>query len=133
MDFELAILDEIALEGLDGITVQGLITRLRDRKPTPCFMKGKEASIRNLVIEIAVGNNEIRVFLLSESRPNLHVFNRYDHVDQELGIVFEPDDLEIDDVYPFAVVNNETPDNGSEDTDNKEKGSCAEYKVRKLT
>ena len=60
-------------------------------------------------------------------RPALVIYNRYDHVDPDLGVVSEPDQLP-EDPYPFQPVIEE----GATNVDGTIKGSCSNFKVLSL-
>ena len=62
--------------------------------------------------------------LINGFRPALVIYNRYDHVDPDLGVVSEPDQLP-EDPYPFQPVIEE----GATNVDGTIKGSCSNFKV----
>jgi hypothetical protein len=118
-NFVTAVIDEIALEGLDGITVEGevicfiislhisyafvfisslsavlifynisgLWTRLSYRPNFTCALDDKsKAFLWNIIRQLG----DIEMYELPSARKPLVVFNRYDNVDPELGIILEP-------------------------------------------
>eukprot|EP00095_Tigriopus_kingsejongensis_P011852 maker-scaffold493_size155937-snap-gene-0.21 protein:Tk11852 transcript:maker-scaffold493_size155937-snap-gene-0.21-mRNA-1 annotation:"general transcription factor 3c polypeptide 1" len=120
------VLDEIALEGLDGITLEALETRLKRRwdpiqnkNQSPLFTTNSGSlKIWSFLWGVIRDQNEIEVFTLPEPRLPLVVFDRFVHIDSELGMIIEPDVLPID-IYPFHLVD-----------DGETKGSCSTYKAR---
>ncbi|XP_037803043.1 general transcription factor 3C polypeptide 1-like [Penaeus monodon] len=91
--------DEIALEGLDGITLEALWTRLKQR---PNFEGNMpiDSDSKAFLWSLIVQDEEISLFELPTPREKLEIFNRYEHMDPELGIVLEPEE-EPKDIYPF--------------------------------
>ncbi|UYV78261.1 GTF3C1 [Cordylochernes scorpioides] len=114
-DFLSAILDEVALEGLDGITLPTLWMRLSER---PRFPLKQDNHSKAFIWNCMASHPEVEFFELPQPRPTLAVFNRYKYVDSELGIVFEPETLP-EDLYPIKVID-----------DNGIRGSCATYLSR---
>lgn len=116
-NFVTAVIDEIALEGLDGITLDGEIyfiiqctcqfivfmnffstillfciitalwTRLSCRPNFTCVLDEKSKSFLWTVIRQL---DDIEMYELPTARKALVIFNRYDNVDPELGIILEP-------------------------------------------
>ncbi|XP_042863797.1 general transcription factor 3C polypeptide 1-like [Penaeus japonicus] len=111
--------DEIALEGLDGITLEALWTRLKQRPNFEANMPIDKNSRAFLWLLIAQ-DEEISLFLLPTPRDKLQIFNRYEHMDPELGIVLEPEE-EPNDIYPFHPL---------EDDKEGVRGSCKMYHER---
>lgn len=116
LDFMSAVLDEISLEGLDGITVPTLWVRLENR---PNFPLAIDENTKSYLWKCVAVREELEIFELPESRPTFVLFNRYKYIDEELGIVVEPDKAPPD-LYPIHEV---------EDGDIR--GSCASYYTRK--
>ena len=69
-------------------------------------------------------NPQIEFFKLPEPRKPLVIFNRYQFMDPELGIVLEPEN-EPEDIYPFCPVKENDPRNSKGD-----RGSCSTYFTR---
>ncbi|KAF2349050.1 B-block binding subunit of TFIIIC [Trinorchestia longiramus] len=117
----LDIEDEIALEGLDGITLQGLWLRLENR---PDFSKGVplDENTKYCIWMMISDDNELSFYKLPSKRPDLVIYNRYEHMDPELGIVVESSKAHPQDIYPFHKV---------EDEATGEMGSCLHYYTRK--
>ncbi|XP_035208815.1 general transcription factor 3C polypeptide 1-like [Stegodyphus dumicola] len=114
LDFLSSILDEIALEGLDGITLY-FMERLENR---PHFQIELMMIPRYFVGMYCV-HKDIEIYELPEPREFLPVYNRYDHLDPELGIVLEPEE-DIKDLYPIEFI-----------SDGEIRGSCSTYESRK--
>ena len=81
-DYVSAIAVEVALEGLDGITLEALLTRLRNRKPQPLFEKKTEKEEENsrakqILFEVTKDLSEIRFHLLENGRKALVIEDRY--------------------------------------------------------
>ena len=108
------ILDEIALEGLDGITIScnklaqillytndnnlyklmmaclyfiALWSRLGNRKG---FSIALDNNSKKYIWGLLCKNESIQMFLLQEPRPPLDNYNRYDYVDPEFEVICEP-------------------------------------------
>ncbi|XP_066978990.1 LOW QUALITY PROTEIN: general transcription factor 3C polypeptide 1 [Macrobrachium rosenbergii] len=111
--------DEIALEGLDGITLQALWVRLKQRPNFETCLQLDDHS-KAFLWDLICGNEEIFMYELPTSREMLVIFNRYEHMDPELGIVLEPKDVPHD-IYPFHPVDDEK---------NGVRGSCKLYYER---
>ena len=108
-DYHEAILDEVAIEGLDGVTLEALWTRLKLR-PDFGFSLDTEAE-KNWVLSILVQQAkqsytedfpDILFYLLPNARAQLVIYNRFEHTDGELGVVVEPDNLP-EDPYIFKA------------------------------
>ncbi|XP_073503906.1 general transcription factor 3C polypeptide 1 [Phyllobates terribilis] len=113
-----AVLDEVALEGLDGITVPALWLRLQDRVPP--FPLVLDAATKQLIWQSLVCHPELHFYELPTERRPLVISNRYEEEEFDLGTgrVLEgfPEDL-----YPFHPV-----------TDHKSgiQGSCQYFHER---
>ena len=120
VNYVAAILEEVALEGLDGITFEAAVKRLRRRWKTA---GGSDDGLAALVWSVARIQSGVRVYQLDRGRPVLQIFDRNDHVDEsDLGVVIEPSDLP-EDIYPFALVD-DSERSGA-------RGSCADFATRK--
>jgi len=116
-DYRGQILDEISVEGLDGITLQALWLRLQNN---PHYSLGFSPAAKNFVWEVIITLEDVNFFKLSEERNMLFIHDRYKHMDGDLGIVIEPETLP-EDIYPFSLV---------DDTAAGIKGSCSSYTSR---
>ena len=126
-NYLLSILDEVALEGLDGISLQALWIRLQGRSDFSFKLETEKEKewVFSILVEQArqsheKNNTDIQFYWEKVPRIPLIVYNRYDHTDGELGVVVEPDNLP-DDPYPFSAY---------EDKDKAVKGSCKNYETR---
>ncbi|XP_071452736.1 general transcription factor 3C polypeptide 1 isoform X2 [Hetaerina americana] len=99
-DYVSIVLEEIALEGLDGITLQGLWMRISQRHGS-CLNNDDctKSYIWNLIIKL----NDVQMYELPDPRKDLVPFNRFDHVDAEMGTVVEPEE-DPEDIYPYSPV-----------------------------
>ncbi|GIX98818.1 general transcription factor 3C polypeptide 1 [Caerostris extrusa] len=115
-DFLSSILDEIALEGLDGITLEMFWQRLRDR---PKFPIAVDDDSKNYFWDIVAKHKDIEIYELPEPREFAPVYNRYSNVDSEFGVVVDSE-VPIPDPYaPIVTVR-----------DNDVRGSCSTYETR---
>lgn len=100
-DFHSCCVDEIALEGLDGITLQALWVRLQLRPNFPFSLDNKsKAFIWNSLVR----ESRLSFYALAEPRIDLVIYDRYKYVDPNSGYVVEPTDLPPD-PYPFKLIN----------------------------
>ena len=129
VNFVSAIVDEIALEGLDGATIDAVVTRIRGRPAAHAVIGGGKSDdedeqqreterFAELVWRSCRGHPQLSFYTLKDPRPRLVPFDRYQHLDTELGMVIEPETLPAD-PYPYGLV----------DRDGN-KGSCATYDSR---
>ncbi|KAF8789321.1 General transcription factor 3C polypeptide 1 like protein [Argiope bruennichi] len=116
-DFLSALLDEIALEGLDGITLEMLWQRLKDR---PNFSIPVDEDSKIFFWNIVAMHKDLEIYKLPKPRKFYPIYNRYDHIDPELGVVVEPEKLDPDPYSPIVSV-----DKGDI------RGSCSTFKTRK--
>ncbi|GFS98716.1 general transcription factor 3C polypeptide 1, partial [Nephila pilipes] len=116
-DFMSNLLDEIALEGLDGITLQMLWLRLKDR---PNFPIAVDEDSKNFFWDKVAKHKDIEIFELPKIRKFEPIYNRYDHVDSELDVVVESAEKLYDPYFPITPVK-----------DGDIRGSCATYKTRR--
>ncbi|XP_051878324.1 general transcription factor 3C polypeptide 1 [Pristis pectinata] len=121
MDPVSALLEEVALEGLDGITLSTLWFRLDSRIPT--FPLQLDPATRQFLWEALVSNPEVEFYELPERRPPLVFYDRYEEIDPETGIQeTRRDPTPRDDIYPVCII-----------SDNKDgiQGSCQHFNKRK--
>ncbi|XP_068276390.1 general transcription factor 3C polypeptide 1 isoform X2 [Nyctibius grandis] len=115
-----ALLDEVALEGLDGITVGALWARLGAR--TPPFPLPLEPATQQLLWAALSAQPGVSFYLLPRARPPLCLHDRYEEIDLETGILeTKRDPVPSDDIYPVHMI-----------LDNKDgiQGSCQYFKER---
>ncbi|XP_002414457.3 general transcription factor 3C polypeptide 1 [Ixodes scapularis] len=114
-DFYAACIEEIALEGLDGITLQALWIRLKDRPKFPFALDDKSKAF---IWRSIVPDARLDFYRLQEPRQELVLYDRYKHVDPDSGYVIEPKVLPPD-LYPVELVNK-----------NGQRGSCSTFDSR---
>uniref|UniRef100_A0A8C3Y786 General transcription factor IIIC subunit 1 n=1 Tax=Catharus ustulatus TaxID=91951 RepID=A0A8C3Y786_CATUS len=115
-----ALLDEVALEGLDGITAAALWQRLAARSPP--FPLPLEPDTQQLLWAALSAQPDVRFYLLPRPRPPLRLHDRYEEIDLETGILeTKRDPISSDDIYPIHMI-----------LDNKDgiQGSCQFFKER---
>ncbi|XP_058624400.1 general transcription factor 3C polypeptide 1-like [Onychostoma macrolepis] len=96
-----AVLDEVALEGLDGISIQTLWLRLRSRQPE--FGLNLDPLSQQFLWSCLIRAAEIRFYLLPEDRRAVTLHDRFVEVDRDTGIQ-ELRGVEPQEVYPVSVV-----------------------------
>ncbi|KAK2909570.1 hypothetical protein Q8A67_005407 [Cirrhinus molitorella] len=96
-----AVLDEVALEGLDGISIQTLWLRLRTRQPE--FGLNLDPLSQQFIWRCLSRTAEVRFHLLPENRRTVTLHDRFVEVDRNTGI-HEMRQVEPQDVYPVSVV-----------------------------
>ncbi|KAG1960129.1 general transcription factor 3C polypeptide 1 [Pimephales promelas] len=96
-----AVLDEVALEGLDGISIQTLWLRLRTRQPE--FGLSLDPLSQQFIWSCLIRSEEIRFYLLPESRRTVTLHDRFVEVDRNTGI-HEMRQVEAQDAYPVCVL-----------------------------
>ncbi|KAK7165565.1 hypothetical protein R3I93_005585 [Phoxinus phoxinus] len=96
-----AVLDEVALEGLDGMSIQTLWLRLRTRQPE--FGLSLDPLSQQFIWSCLIRSEEIRFYLLPESRRTVSLHDRFVEVDRNTGI-HEMRQVEAQDVYPVCVL-----------------------------
>uniref|UniRef100_A0A8C3IUX2 Ral transcription factor IIIC subunit 1 n=1 Tax=Chrysemys picta bellii TaxID=8478 RepID=A0A8C3IUX2_CHRPI len=115
-----ALLDEVALEGLDGITLDTLWHRLSSRVPP--FPLPLEPATQQLLWGALSAQPGLSFYLLPRERPPLRLHDRYEEIDLETGILeTKRDPVPLDDIYPVHMI-----------LDNKDgiQGSCQYFKER---
>ncbi|XP_075755286.1 general transcription factor 3C polypeptide 1 isoform X1 [Pelodiscus sinensis] len=115
-----ALLDEVALEGLDGVTLGTLWYRLSSRVPP--FPLPLEPATQQLLWAALSAQPDLSFYLLPRERPPLRLHDRYEEIDLETGILeTKRDPVPLDDIYPVHMI-----------LDNKDgiQGSCQYFKER---
>ncbi|XP_042341203.1 general transcription factor 3C polypeptide 1 [Plectropomus leopardus] len=115
------VADEVALEGLDGITIPSLWIRLESRKPK--FPLKLDDCTKELIWRSIINNTELRVYELPKEREDVVLFDRFKDIDPDTGI--EKTQKFTDtrkDIYPVHII-----------LENKNgiQGSCVFFKERK--
>ncbi|XP_067859493.1 general transcription factor 3C polypeptide 1 isoform X2 [Heptranchias perlo] len=121
MDALAALVDEVALEGLDGITFSTLWFRLESR--VPAFPLPLDPATKRFLWEALISSREVEFYELPEQRPPLVFYDRYEEIDPETGIQeTRRDPTPRDDIYPVCII-----------SDNKDgiQGSCQYFNKRK--
>ncbi|GJQ73435.1 hypothetical protein Trydic_g13797 [Trypoxylus dichotomus] len=113
------VVDEVSLEGLDGITIEALWTRLSRRISSTIPFPDE---FQNTVWEVLTNIEKIKFYLLPKARPKLVIYNRFMYIDWDTGHLAEPDEVP-EDIYPFVPIS-------EEDGQNECFGSCADFKTR---
>lgn len=114
-DYVSDIIDEIALEGLDGITLEALWVRLTER---PGFIfKPKDDFVKEFIWKVVSRLSNVSFYTLPTERKPLIAYKRSEHVDS-CGNFYEPEDLPPC-IYPHCPIE-----------DKGIMGSCSTYKER---
>uniref|UniRef100_A0A7N6AFZ3 B-block binding subunit of TFIIIC domain-containing protein n=1 Tax=Anabas testudineus TaxID=64144 RepID=A0A7N6AFZ3_ANATE len=121
MDALSIVTDEVALEGLDGITIFSLWKRLEDRKPK--FPLTLDECTKEFIWKSLVSNSDLTFYELPQEREDVVLFDRYKDIDPDTGI--ETTQAFSDarkDIYPVQVI-----------LENKDgiQGSCSLFSERK--
>ncbi|NWR84499.1 TF3C1 factor, partial [Furnarius figulus] len=114
------LLDEVALEGLDGIAPAALWHRLASRSPP--FPLPLRPDTQQLLWAALSAQPDLRFYLLPRPRPPLRPHRGYEEIDHETGILETKRDLAAsEDIYPVHMI-----------LDNKDgiQGSCQYFKER---
>ncbi|XP_025106935.1 general transcription factor 3C polypeptide 1-like [Pomacea canaliculata] len=109
------LVEEIALEGLDGITLPTLWLRLEDRKDFPLALDDKSKAF---LWQAVVSKEGFTFYKLKEPRPDLEKFDRFAYLCPSEGTYTEPKILQ-EDIYPVEIINKDGV-----------VGSCSTYKTR---
>ncbi|XP_077131406.1 general transcription factor 3C polypeptide 1 isoform X2 [Ranitomeya variabilis] len=115
-----AVLDEVALEGLDGITVPALWLRLQGRVPP--FPLVLDAATKQFIWRSLVCRPELHFYVLPTERRPLVISNRYEEEEFDLGTIRVVEGLP-EDPYPFHPVTDQKGGN---------QGSCQYFHERIL-
>lgn len=75
MDSLSIVVDEVALEGLDGITIPTLWIRLENRQP-PFPLKLDDSTKAGLIWKCLVNNTDLRFYELPQEREDVELFDR---------------------------------------------------------
>lgn len=113
--------DEVALEGLDGITIPTLWIRLEDRKPK--FPLKLDDGTKELIWRSLISNTDLKFYQLPQEREDVILYDRYKETDSEGGTETASGFSDTKkDVYPVQIV-----------PENKDgiQGSCALFKERR--
>ncbi|XP_027718537.1 general transcription factor 3C polypeptide 1 isoform X3 [Vombatus ursinus] len=120
MDALESLLDEVSLEGLDGLSVPTLWSRLESRVPP--FPLPMEPHTQQFLWRALAAHSDIRFYVEPKDRPELLLQDRYEEIDFETGILeSRRDPVPLEDVYPIHMI-----------LDNKDgiQGSCQYFDKR---
>ncbi|KAL6482508.1 hypothetical protein MHYP_G00105880 [Metynnis hypsauchen] len=123
MDPLAALLDEVSLEGLDGVTLETLWLRLSARRPA--FPLQLEPRVQQYLWNVLACSPDVTFHLLPRARAPLHLHDRFSDIDPETGIQdVRPLDTEVqpEDPYPVSVL---------VDDPQGIQGSCLYFRERK--
>ncbi|XP_039256526.2 general transcription factor 3C polypeptide 1-like [Styela clava] len=117
MDIKEICLDEIALEGLDGITLPALWLRLENRN-LPIKLNN---CVKEYLWNFIVQHESLECYQILEDRSEPTIFNRFENLgSSSIPAATAPDELEtLVDVYSTAAV-----------MDAEVRGSCSDYNER---
>ncbi|XP_023471845.2 general transcription factor 3C polypeptide 1 [Equus przewalskii] len=121
MDALESLLDEVALEGLDGLCLPALWSRLETRVPP--FPLPLEPHTQEFLWRALATHPGISFYEEPRERPDLQLQDRYEEIDLETGILeSKRDPVPLEDVYPIHMI-----------LENKDgiQGSCRYFKERK--
>ncbi|KAI5939978.1 General transcription factor 3C polypeptide 1 [Manis javanica] len=121
MDALESLLDEVALEGLDGLCLPALWSRLETRVPP--FPLPLEPYTQEFLWQALATHPGISFYEEPRERPDLQLQDRYEEIDLETGILeSRRDPVPLEDVYPIHMI-----------LENKDgiQGSCRYFKERK--
>nr|XP_046226632.1 general transcription factor 3C polypeptide 1-like [Scatophagus argus] len=111
--------DEVALEGLDGITIPTLWIRLENRQPK--FPLKLDDCTKELIWKSLVSNTDLKFYQLPQEREDVVLFDRFEDIDPETGIEITQSFSDTPkDVYPVHII----------ESKDGVQGSCAFFKER---
>nr|XP_014348197.1 PREDICTED: general transcription factor 3C polypeptide 1 [Latimeria chalumnae] len=97
------LLDEVALEGLDGITLPALWARIENRSPP--FPGSLDVESRCFFWRALAGEPELQFYCLPRARPSLVLYDRFAFVDSETGIQeTTKESTPPEDIYPVHIM-----------------------------
>lgn len=97
------LLDEVSLEGLDGITLSTLWFRLQSRVPS--FPLMLDQGTRQLLWQSLQQCPDIMFYQLPRSREPILQLNRYEEIDFETGILESKREMSTEeDIYPIYMI-----------------------------
>ncbi|KAK4883978.1 hypothetical protein RN001_000249 [Aquatica leii] len=98
-NLQFVAIDEICLEGLDGITLQAFWTRLSVALNCSSF----PVHVMNFFWNIIVSSVDIECFKLESPRPELVIYDRFKERDSDFGEIIDPIEAPLD-IYPYSPV-----------------------------
>ncbi|XP_046898267.1 general transcription factor 3C polypeptide 1-like [Hypomesus transpacificus] len=120
MDALEVLLDEVALEGLDGITLPSLWIRLESRKPP--FGLSLDTRTKDFLWKSLARNSDVNFYQMPKERADFVLLDRFADIDPNTGIQVAQQFDGISDVYPVHVL---------VDDPSGVQGSCLYYQERK--
>ncbi|XP_055770149.1 general transcription factor 3C polypeptide 1-like isoform X2 [Salvelinus fontinalis] len=113
------VMDEVALEGLDGVTILSLWIRLEKRNPA--FPRNLDSYTKEFIWKSLVSNHEVNFYELPQERADVLLVDRFADIDPDTGIQ-EASCWDRVDSYPVQVL-----------LDDKSgiQGSCVFFKERR--
>ncbi|XP_048252917.1 general transcription factor 3C polypeptide 1-like isoform X1 [Haliotis rufescens] len=115
LDFLTQIIEEIALEGLDGATLSTLWTRLEQRKG---FQLAVDDKSKLYLWKSFAGHVDLQFYEMQDPRPPLVYVNRFDFIDPDTGFWIDTDLGP--NIYPLKMITGEDV-----------QGSCEAFLTRK--
>ncbi|XP_029706384.1 general transcription factor 3C polypeptide 1 isoform X2 [Takifugu rubripes] len=104
--------NEVALEGLDGITLPSLWLRLENRQPK--FPLKLDEPTKELLWRSLTSDPDLKFYQNPEERDDIVLFDRFGDIDPETGIEIKQSFNErVKDVYPIHIVENRDGIQGS--------------------
>ncbi|XP_062304643.1 general transcription factor 3C polypeptide 1-like isoform X1 [Osmerus eperlanus] len=120
MDALEVLLDEVALEGLDGITLPSLWIRLESRKPP--FGLSLDTCTKDFLWKSLARNADVNFYQMPKERADVVLLDRFADIDPNTGIQVAQQFDGKSDVYPVHVL---------VDDPTGVQGSCLYYQDRK--
>ncbi|XP_018568192.1 general transcription factor 3C polypeptide 1 [Anoplophora glabripennis] len=114
-DFGFQIVDEISLEGLDGITIEAFWKRLSVGFKRMTYISD---DLKQSIWRLICSKRNLQFFKLPNPRGVLDIYDRLKYLDADIGVVMELA-FELPDIYPHELVN-----------DDDVQGSCSTFKTR---
>ncbi|XP_074040495.1 general transcription factor 3C polypeptide 1 isoform X2 [Leptinotarsa decemlineata] len=114
-DFYFHVIDEICLEGLDGITLEALWKRLLTGLDGPLDIN---QNLKRFMWKIMKKNAHIEFYELPQPRKELLIYDRFKYLNTEIGVVMELA-YELPELYPLKIIN-----------DPNVSGSCSTFEER---
>ncbi|XP_038823192.1 general transcription factor 3C polypeptide 1-like [Salvelinus namaycush] len=95
------VMDEVALEGLDGVTILSLWIRLEKRNPA--FPRNLDSYTKEFIWKSLVSNHEVNFYELPQERADVLLVDRFADIDPDTGIQ-EASCWDRVDSYPVQVL-----------------------------
>uniref|UniRef100_A0A8K9XY13 B-block binding subunit of TFIIIC domain-containing protein n=1 Tax=Oncorhynchus mykiss TaxID=8022 RepID=A0A8K9XY13_ONCMY len=95
------VMDEVALEGLDGVTILSLWIRLEKRNPA--FPRNLDPCTKEFIWKSLVSNHEVDFYELPQERADVVLVDRFADIDPDTGIQ-EASHWDRVDSYPVQIL-----------------------------